>query len=206
MLKVKSGKQKAQIKAIVYGVEGIGKSTFASQWKNPLFLDFENGTNQLDVDRLNPGSYEEVDVIIDSLIRDTEGYKTLVIDTADWMDKLIQEGICLSKKVDSIEAFGYGKGYTYVSEIWGKFLNKLSRLKMDVVLLAHAEIKKFELPDQTGAFDKYNMKLSRRATPLVKEWADLMLFANYKTVVSKDENEKARARGKKRIMSPLMFI
>jgi hypothetical protein len=69
-----------------------------------------------------------------------------------------------------------------------------------VVFVAHAKQRKQELPDEAGAFDRWEMKLSRQVAPLLKEWADLLLFLNYKTYVTQTESGKNKAAGGKRVM------
>jgi len=125
---------------------------------------------------------------------------TLVIDTADWAERLCIEHLCARDKKDGLEGWGYGKGYTYLEEEFGRFLNQLSELievGINVVLTAHAWMRKFEQPDELGAYDRWELKLQRKTAPLVKEWADMVLFANYKTLVVNVDGQgaqKARTR------------
>ena len=199
------GKQKKHLRAVLYGVEGIGKTTFGSKAAKPLFIDVEGGSNHMDIDRIQPASYSEVKQIIANLIANTGGYQTLVIDTADWLEKLMQDHICKNnitgKVVDSIESFGYGKGWVMIEEAWSKLLDQLNRLKMDVLFLAHSEVKKFEQPEEAGAYDRYTLKMSKKGSAIIKEWPDLLLFAKYDMIVHTDENKKTKASGgQRRIM------
>lgn len=200
-MKIISGKIHRPQKVVIYGTEGVGKTTLAAQFPKPLFIDVEGGTHQLDVDRTEaPGFYNHLLALLDDI---PEGYQTLVIDTIDWTEKILIESICGKFKKSGLEEFGYGKGYTYLEEEFQKFLAKLDKLvtRMNVVLLAHAQIRKFELPDQAGAYDKYELKLTKKCSPLTKEWCDMMLFMNYYTLVDQDENKKARAvGGKERVL------
>lgn len=135
------------------------------------------------------------------------GYHTLVIDTADWAERLCEEAICQSNGKVGIEDFGYGKGYTYVKEEFGRLLDSLSDLidaGMNVVLTAHSIIRKFELPEETGAYDRYELKLGQKAgnqcAALAKEWADMVLFVNYKEIVITTKDNKKKVSGGKRVM------
>jgi len=128
----------------------------------------------------------------------------LVIDTIDWAEMMCVESICAQHGKKGVEDFGYGKGYVYVSEEFGRFLNLLSDVVeagINVVLVAHAQIVKFEQPDEMGSYDRYQLKLgqktSSRTAPLVKEWADMVLFINYKTfsVAADDKGRKHKAQG-----------
>ena len=118
------------------------------------------------------------------------------MDTADWLEKLLIEDVCRRANKTSIEEFGYGKGYVVLAEEVTKFLASLNALLargVHVVLLAHCRIAKFEQPDAAGAYDRYELKLTKQVAPLVKEWCDMLLFANYFTKVA--ENDSGRKRG-----------
>ena len=197
-----SGKVSKALKILVYGPEGIGKSTFASQFPNPIFIDTEGSTDHMDVTRAKPASWTELLMMVDE-VTNTQICSTLVIDTADWAERFCMEHICASYQIKSIEGLGYGKGYTILAEEFGKLLDKLSRLVergTNVVLTAHSIIRTITLPDEMGTYDRWELKLQKKTSPLLKEWSDLMLFANYKTFIVKDDNGKGKAQGGKRVM------
>ena len=186
---VTSGIQTAPVKTVLYGPEGIGKSTFASHFPSPVFIDTEGGTKRLNVARLpQPTSWA---MLLDEVAEVRKGNvpcSTLVIDTADWAERLCIQAVCARAKVNGIEDFGYGKGYTYVKEEFSKLLDALEEVLNaghNVVVLAHAAITKFEQPDAVGNYDRWGMKTSKQVAPLLREWCDMLLFANYKTVVEK---------------------
>lgn len=190
-------------KIIVYGPEGIGKSTFASLFPDPLFSDTEGSTKKLDVKRFDVPSSWQMLLQQAEYVRNNKPCKTYVIDTADWAEKLCTQAICARANKTGIEDFGYGKGYTYLKEEFGKLLNILEEVinqGIHVVFTAHSYLKKFEQPDEMGAYDRYEMKLTKYVAPMLKEWADAVLFANYKTYVISDENGKKKAQGGTRIM------
>lgn len=201
--------QKAK-KVVIYGPEGIGKSTFAAQFPSPLFIDTEGSTNGMNVKRLpKPTTWAYLMQEID-YVKKTPGLcKTLIIDTIDWAERLEVEATCAKYGKKGIEDFGYGNGYVYSAEEIGRFLNLLSDLVeigINVVLTAHAQIRKFEQPDEMGAYDRYELKLGKKTgsqtSPLVKEWADMILFINYKTVsvAVDDKGKKHKAQGGRRVM------
>lgn len=209
-MEITRGKIQKAKKVVIYGPEGIGKSTFASKFPDPVFIDTEGSTNDMDVARLpRPTSWNMLFDEID-YVRNNPGIcKTLVIDTIDWAELLCVEHICAVHNKKGIEDFGYGNGYVYTKEEFGRFLNRLSDLievNINVVLTAHAQLRKFEQPDEMGAYDRWELKLGKKTqsqtSPLVKEWADMLLFANYKTYsVSVDEKgKKHKAQGGKRVM------
>ena len=191
-------------KVVVYGPEGIGKSTFAAFFPDPLFIDTEGSTKNLNVSRMpRPTSFAMVMEQIKYVKEHPTICKTLVVDTADWAEQLAMEDLCAKYQKKGIEEFGYGKGYVYLTEEFARFLHSLEDLiqkGINVVVTAHATMRKFEQPDESGSYDRWELKLKKQTAPLLKEWADMLLFANYKTNVIKDENNKAKARGGKRVM------
>lgn len=209
MFTITKGKLEKPLKVVLYAPEGIGKTTFASQFPSPVFIDTEGGTSHLDVNRLpRPTSWamlmEEIKYIKDN----PDVCQTLVIDTIDWADQLCVAHICAQANVNSIESFGYGKGYVLETEEYARMLHLLDDVinaGVNVVLCAHAIIRKFEQPDEFGAYDRYELKIGTktgaRTAALTKEWCDMLLFANYKTIVVKDNNSnKAKAQGGQRVM------
>ncbi|MGI6691187.1 MAG: ATP-binding protein [Christensenellales bacterium] len=198
-MEIISGKIAGPQKTVIYGPEGIGKSTFASQFPSPLFIDTEGSTKHLDVRRLpNPNSWTMLMQEIDYVRTHPDLCGTLVIDTADWAENLCAEHICAQNKWSSIETPGYGKGYVVLQEEFGRMLNLLSQVidqGINVVLTAHAQMRKFEQPDELGAYDRWELKLQKKTAPMVKEWADMLLFANYKTYVINVDGQGA-AKGK----------
>jgi len=198
-------------KIVVYGPEGIGKSTFAACFPAPLFLDVEGGTHRLDVARMDPPPVSWVgllEAVKEFLQEKPTDFSTLVLDTADWPEQLCTASVCARSQKQGIEDFGYGKGYVYLSEEFGKLLNQLEdvvKAGYHVVVLAHAKMRKFEQPDELGSYDRWEMKLSRGVAPMVKEWADMVLFANYKTIVVNVDGQgaqkgKNKAQGGKRVV------
>lgn len=205
-LKIIEGKQAGAMKTVIYGPEGIGKSTLANQFPRPLFIDTEGSTKRLDTRRTErPTSWTMLMDQVRSVKADPSMCATLVIDTADWAEQLCMDGICAAKQISGIEDMGYGKGYVYLAEEFGRLLSLLEDVVargVNVVLTAHAQMRKFEQPDEMGAYDRWELKLQKKTAALVKEWADLLLFANYKTLVvaTDKDNKKHKAQGGRRVM------
>lgn len=209
-MNINTGIQNKPIKAVIYGPEGIGKSTFASKFPAPLFIDTEGSTSRLNVARTDPpSSLAMLGSMLTELAQNNHGYKTLVLDTADWAERLCIKAVCEKNSKAGIEDFGYGKGFTYVYEEMGRILNQLTTIwehGMNIVITAHAAIRKFEQPDEMGAYDRWELKLINapkcNVCAMIKEWADMVIFANYKTfavAVDKD-GKKHKAQGGERVM------
>ncbi|HEY4429531.1 MAG TPA: AAA family ATPase [Paenibacillus sp.] len=204
-MQIISGRVQKAKKVVLYGPEGIGKSSFAANFPRPVFIDTEGSTTEMDVSRLpKPSSWEMLKQQVTWVKQQAGQIGTLIIDTIDWAEMLCVEGVCAAHQKNGVEDFGYGKGYIFVAEEIGRFLNLLSDViesGIHVVLTAHAQIVKFEQPDEMGAYDRYQLKLGQktgsRTAALVKEWADMVLFINYKTFsVSTDkEGKKNKAQG-----------
>lgn len=209
-MKIIKGKLPCAKKVLIYGPEGIGKSTFASMFPEPLFIDTEGSTKEMDVSRTPaPSSWTMLLEQIAYVKQHPDICKTLVIDTLDWAEQMCVTHVCALHNKSGIEDFGYGNGYVYAKEEFGRLLNRLEEIVkagIHVVLTAHAQMRKFEQPDELGAYDRWELKLGKKTTsqtsPLVKEWADMVLFANYKTfsVAVDDKGKKHKAQGGARVM------
>lgn len=206
---ITSGVVSSAQKVVIYGPEGIGKSTFAAKFPDPIFIDTEGSTKKLNVKRFpKPTSWEMLTNEIKEILK-TKPCATLIIDTIDWAEQLCLESICARYQKKGIEDFGYGNGYVYEKEEFGRFLNLLQDVAdngINIVLTAHAQMRKFEQPDELGAYDRWELKLGKKTSsqisPLVKEWADMVLFANYKTfaVAADKDGKKFKAQGGERVL------
>lgn len=208
MLKITKGAQVKPIKSVIYGHEGIGKSTLASKLPGAVFIDIEQGTNQLDVARLpRPRTWTELLAEIADVINNGYGIETLVIDTADAAEQLCIAHVCAGAGKKSIEDWGYGKGYVLVRDEFLKLIGLLDELTthgMNVCVLAHACISRVETPEESASYDRWTLKLidTKRTSDaaLLKEWADLLLFLDYKTYVEVNENGRGKAKGGERVI------
>lgn len=207
MIEVITGKQKKKVRAVIYGPEGIGKSTMASQFPKPVFIDIEGGTHALDVARVQtPKSWAGLMQLLEEFAagRGPVGFQTLVIDTADWSEKMLKEAICAEAGVAALGDVAYGTLYQKLGAKWGKFLDVLSLIseQMHVVLLAHSQLSHCEIPEESGSFDRYELKLNQsfkvNTASMTKEWASMVLFLNYEVIVVETDG-KTKAQGGRRV-------
>lgn len=202
LAKVTKGKQKKPHRVVGYGPEGIGKSSFAAGAPAPIFLPLEDGTNHLDVARFPKAeTWKEAREAIRTLINEKHSYETLVVDTLDALEALLWRHMCERDKfadekqktpLRDIESYGYGKGYTKALEDWRGFLKDLEALSakgVHIILLAHSQVKSFKNPAGED-YDRYELKLHQKASGLIKEWAESVLFMNYETFAKKDPGTK----------------
>lgn len=200
-------------KVILYGVGGIGKTTWAAGAPNPIFLFTEEGQGLLDVRRfeLTEGdalvkSWAELIGCLKFLHEEPDhGAETVVIDSLDFAEALLWEETCRLHGEDNIEAFGYGKGYVHAVDVARGLTGWLDALRRDrgmaVVLIAHAKTTKFESPT-SESYDRWHLRLQDRLAGYLHDWADAVLFADYRTHVVKDvegpknaKNKRERTRG-----------
>jgi hypothetical protein len=191
-LNITRGKIARPQKIVIYAPEGIGKTTLAAACPDPLIIDLEQGSHHLDCARVEPTSYAQTCDIVKELAQGSD-FSTVIIDTIDWLEEKMLEHVCKANNKASVEDFGYGKGYIVAAEEMVKFLTLLDKLavKSNVILLAHSEVKRQELPDHPP-FDRYQLKLSKQIAPVVKEWADAILFGSFKLAIRESDG---RAKG-----------
>ncbi len=180
---VKRGRIDKSKRILLYGVEKIGKSTFAAGAPNAIFIGAEDGTAQIDVARFpQPESWEDVMGALRNLEKDEHDYQTVVIDTIDWLEPLLWAFICKRDGKRDVESYGFAKGYIAALDEWRLLLHRLDALRatrsMHVILLGHSWIKPFKSPTSED-YDRFELKIHAKAAGLVKEWADAVLFATY---------------------------
>ena len=203
-LKIERGVRWTPGRCVVYGTEGIGKSTLAAAFPSPVVLDTEEGTHHLDVARVAIGSWDELRAAVAEIGTSRGEFRTVVIDSADWAERLAIDGICKTERKKSIEDFGFGKGYVHVAEWFGKLLascDGLVGMGFNVVFVAHSTVKRTSPPDLTDGFDRWELKLSKQVSPLLKEWCDALLFVNYETRTVEGTDGRTKALGgRKRVI------
>jgi len=202
---VRSSKEWRAQKVIVYGVPGIGKTTFAATFPKPILLRTENGASALDIPTF-PAVLTKMGQLNDvfKALAGPHDYKTLIIDSLDWLEPLVFNAVLSKNNRDhpdnikeSIEDFGYGKGYVKAKELWSKLFSELDKLVakgVNVVSIAHAAAVTFEPPD-ADAYQRYSLKMNKHSAALWMEWSDMILFTNYKTNVVKSEKGKSQGKG-----------
>lgn len=200
-MKIERGRRHTPARVVIYGTEGIGKSTLAAAFPSPVILDTEEGTHHLDAARVSIGSWDELRTAIAEIGQSRGEFKTVVIDSADWAERLLVDALLKEHKKKSIEDFGFGKGFTHLAEGFGRLLascDGLVGLGFHVVFVAHATVKRTSPPDLTDGYDRYELKLTKQTAPLLKEWCDALLFCNYDVRTTEGSDGRRKAVGGKR--------
>lgn len=200
------------IKAVLYGQEGVGKSSLAANIPGIVFIDCEGSTTKMNVRRLPaPDSWQmlcdEMEFICEHAA--VKGYRAVAIDTFDWAERLALQAICTEHKVKGIEGFNYGAGWQYEAEAIGRFLDRTDRLikaGIHVILICHAVTRQATLPEEIDKYDHWELKLGSKTTnkiaPLLKEWSDMTLFLAFKTQImaADDKGKVHKATSVQRVM------
>lgn len=200
------------LKVVIYGQEGVGKSTLAASFPGAVFIDCEGSTSRMNVRRLpKPTSWQmftdEFEYVLSNA--QAKGYQSVIVDTFDWAERFALEALCAEHKVSGIEGMNYGKGWEYEKEMIGRFLDRTDRLiasGINVVLLCHAITRKTTLPEEMEEFDHWELKLGNKTTnkiaPLLKEWSDMTLFLAFRTNIEAvdDKGKKHKATSCERVM------
>jgi len=201
LAQIQKGRAVMPRRVMLYGVHGVGKSTFGAMAEAPVFITTEEGTNDIDCDRF-PLATRYADVLgsLSALYSEAHQYHTVVVDSLDWLERLIWAEVCQKRGVETIEDIGYAKGYVFALTHWREVLAGLDALRtergMQVILIAHAAIEKFANPE-TESYDRYAPRLNRHASALVQEWCDEVLFAGYRvhTKTTKEGFDRTRTQG-----------
>ncbi len=191
---IKSSRVELPLKVVVYGSIKVGKSTFGAGAPSPVFIATEEGLAALDVPSF-PVARSLADVMeaIEALGTEDHEFQTVVVDSLDWLEPIIWSAVSKAAGVTDIEKVGggFGKGYVEASRVWRDFLDALDWLRkekgMGIILICHDEVRRHEPPDG-DAFDMASLKLHKRASALVSEWADVIGFAHAKRHVKKSDS------------------
>jgi len=200
-LKITKGIERTAAKVTLHGPAGVGKTTLASQFPNPLFLDTENGSRMIDCHRVRCSDWMTLKGALVNLARDSMGYQTVVIDSGDWAEELL----CLylqskDEKQRHPDDLPYGGGGVLIAKHFSAMLADCSMLVergINVVVIAHSVVKRVSPPDLEEAYDRYELKMRPKVAPKLLEWSDAVFFANFKTRVVEGDDGKLRGRGGK---------
>lgn len=187
ILKPSSGRKKDPFKWVISGVNGVGKTTLCTQMPKPLFIDLEGGTGYLDVNRLEAKTYADVLDIFNQIKEKDHQYKTVVLDSLDWFETIMEESIvaeAAQKKmgIEDIADIPNFRGYSLSQSKMKSFLNLCSEVVdtgVNIALICHTAPKEITSDPLIPAHQKWVLKLREKNAGKVKEWCDFLFFATY---------------------------
>lgn len=189
---------------LIYGVDGVGKSSFAADAPNPIFVGPERGSEHLDVTRVpDIKTYEQIKKVLQELLESKHDFQTLVLDSVDWIEPMIHELVCSESKNQTKSLNnahgGYGAGIDEANCYWRELFSQITALrderKMKVIMIGHAQVKKFNDPQTNSEYDRFMLKLHDKTSPILREYVDCVLFANFEVYTKQDDKKKTRAYG-----------
>lgn len=193
---------------IIYGVDGIGKSTLAAEAKDVVYLGTpgEHPPSDVDIEGDDIRDFRDIkDALLDLLELD-HPFKWVIVDSLDGLEPMVWEETCDIHNKPNIEAFGFGKGYAAADEPWIEIVDIMLDLKkagIGIIILAHPSIERFDSP-MTEPYNRYTIKIHKRANAIVRERADIVAFMNHKvkieeTKISRDKSV-SHAKGNARMI------
>lgn len=192
----RGGSDRAPI-VLLHGGPGIGKTTFASCAPDGVFIRTEDGLGNLDVAAFPVA--ETYDDVIDALgaLYEPHSYRSVVLDSTSALEPMIWAKVAAEHEKKSIEDLGYGKGYVLALNYWQEVMAALRGLAargIMPILIAHSDIVRFDSPE-TEPYDRYQIKLHKRAFQLLYEQCDVIGFANTPVMVRKADADAKKGRG-----------
>lgn len=197
--KLRSSKSNKPPITVLYGVDGIGKSSLASEWPNPLYLPTAGENPPSDVEMARPeedvSSLDDFFEVVGFLLNEDHDFQTLIVDSLDGMEPLVNDVTCKRIGADSINSnekgspAAFGQGQVQAEVEWGQFMDACRDLVaagIAVVLIAHPEIKRFDSP-VTDPYDRYGIRMNKRAAALIREQSDIVAFMNYRVSLKTKE-------------------
>jgi len=198
-------KAPAPARILIFGPPGMGKTTAAAEFPEPIFLQTEDGypSDMPDpparFEREQLGGFDGLMDAIGALYSEPHDYCTVVIDSLDKLEPWVWEKTCRENNWATIETPGYGKGYLAAEMQWREILGGLNALRrergMAIVLIAHSTIETVNDPT-TVAYSRYDIRLQKRAVALFQDEMDAILFVNQDVTIKHDDPKAKSSRSR----------
>lgn len=213
-MKISTGIIKEPHFVLIYSGDGAGKTTFAAEAPKSIIVGPESGSKRINVARAQGiRTMKDVRNAITWLRNEKHDYKSVGIDSLDWIEPLLWAEVAAADKKESIEDVGGGfqKGYAFALDHWRSFIAQLQDLRanrdMNIITIAHAQVKTVNDPTQLAPYDRYTLKLqdgkTTSAAALWREAVEAVLFIRFEDTIFKikEKDQKAKATGEgKRVL------
>ena len=193
-MKINKGRKQRPRRVLVYGENGVGKSSFAAQWPTPVFLNLEDGIGDIDCDSTDV--LRNLEEFYQALVAVSGSqYETVVVDTIDWLEKLIFAVVAKNAGKATVEDIGFGRGYQAVEQQWQDLLKGFTYLWQSgkhVLFTCHEQIEKFVNPEGES-YNYWRPSLHAKGSGCITEWCDEVFFLRFKVnTITKDEGFGAK--------------
>lgn len=161
---------------LIYGREGCGKTTLATQFPKPLIVSFEQGTNGLDNVYVAPmKTWNDWRQIGSQLCRKAElkdKFETVCIDTVDSAWDLCVKFVCGQHGVDKIGDVPYGQGYDIAKKEFSTLFRDLTFAGFGLLFISHSTEKMVK--DKDGnEFAQINPALAKKPYEIINKLVDI---------------------------------
>jgi hypothetical protein len=190
-LKINRGCKKRGYVITIYGMPGIGKTTWANKAELPIIADIDKGCAHINCTSVESNSWNDLQNIV-KWFKTQVDFQTLIIDTIDKLEPQLWRHVCLDRKEPwkSIESPGYGKGYAEAVEYWTKFLDEIKAIAdsgKNIIFTSHNMIKSYSSPD-SEAYDRYQLAIHHKAADQFFNSMDAVIFCQYEQFVQKNKS------------------
>lgn len=203
LTKIQKGPQEAPWSLVIQGADGVGKTQFGLACPAPIFLKLESKDDELDDHKYMPETWEDALGFCDDLTG-AHDYQTFVVDTVDWLNDLVEAHVVKKNNWTSMQdkKAEFGRGTDALLDEWRIFLSKLEQLrikrKMNILLLAHTEIRRFSDPDAAiGDYDRFEIKMPKKIASQIREWSKAVFFACFETTTVGEWKKKGQSTGRR---------
>jgi hypothetical protein len=193
---ITTGKQSKAMIHTIYGLPGVGKTTWASKFPKCLILDLEKGSSHLEVARLDSiDTFHLFKNILNDLLTSSHLYQTIAVDSIEALESLIADQVCQEGAVETIEKYdgGYGKGYIRTRELMREVMTSLRALNekknITVILIGHSQVKTHNDPAENAAYDRYVMRVNDKMGAVIRDLSDNVFFACHKVSTFNDKGK-----------------
>lgn len=165
-----------EIRILLYGVSKVGRSTFASQFPNALFLASDPGLSALNVYQQPIRSWLEFLTACGEIVNGNHQFKTIVLDKVDILYNQCCEHFYNKFEIVHESDLGFGKGWAIIRNEFYRALLKLCHMPYGLILISDAQEE--EVKTRTGTITRMAPGLQKAVRQMVVGLMDLILYCD----------------------------